>query len=173
MRYKLFNNKANRTNRLAQKIGKRLDRENPKRKMHKALTVALSIVILFVGVVAKEESAPEWVLLMVAALLLVEEYFRLKNRAPRRLWREVMLISACSVAIFAFIPFAMWMDGEVGEQFPVSFTIAFVSLVVVSLALFIYAWMRMRRIKREIAEEKEQLWRRYERQKRLEKLNML
>lgn len=173
MRYKLFNNKANRTNRLAQKIGKRLDRENPKRKMGKMLAVTFSVGPILLGVLLEPGRADEVVVALLPFVLVAMEYLRLKGRAPRRLWREVMLISACSVAIFAFIPFAMWMDGEVGEQFPVSFTIAFVSLVVVSLALFIYAWMRMRRIKREIAEEKEQLWRRYERQKRLEKLNSL
>ena len=172
MRYKLFNNKANRTNRLAQKIGKRLDRENPKRKMHKMVGSVLAVVVLLLAIVGEHSDSIELVVLFTPFVLFAGEVFRLKNRSPRRLWREVMLIALVGTIIFAVFPFAMWMDDVDPVRFK-TFLIIYAVLALIMFVLFIYAWMRMRRIKREIAEEKEQLWRRYERQKRLEKLNAL
>lgn len=172
MRYKLFNNKANRTNRLAQKIGKRLDRENPKRKMGKMLAVAFSVGLILLGAFVEPGRADEVVASVLPFVLVAMEYLRLRNRAPRRKWREIMLISGCGALIFAFFPFAMWMDGESGEHIELFFVI-FAVLSLLMLVLLGFAAWRYRGIKREIAEEKEQLWRRYERQKRLEKLNAL
>lgn len=172
MRYKLFNNKANRVNRLAQKIGKRLDRENPKRKMHKMVGSVLAVVVLLLAIVGEHSDSIELVVLFTPFVLFAGEVFRLKNRSPRRLWREVMLIALVGTIIFAVFPFAMWMDGESGEHIELFFVI-FAVLSLLMLVLLGFAAWRYRGIKREIAEEKEQLWRRYERQKRLEKLNAL
>lgn len=172
MRYKLFNNKANRTNRLAQKIGKRLDRENPKRKMGKMLAVVFSVVLILLGALVEPGRADEVVASVLPFVLVAMEYLRLKGRAPRRKWREVMLISGCGALIFAFFPFAMWMDKESGARIEL-FVGIFAVLSLLMLALLGFAAWRYKLIKREIEEEKEQLWRRYERQKRLEKLNTL
>lgn len=172
MRIKLFNNKYNRTNRLAQKIGKRLDRENPKRKLGKMLAVVFSVVLILLGALVEPGRADEVVASVLPFVLVAMEYLRLKGRAPRRKWREIMLISGCGALIFAFFPFAMWMDGESGEHIELFIGI-FAVLSLLMLVLLGFAAWRYQRIKREIEEEKEQLWRRYEREKRLEKLNML
>lgn len=172
MRYKLFNNKANRVNRLAQKIGKRLDRENPKRKMGKILAVAFSVGLILLGALVEPGRADEVVASVLPFVLVAMEYLRLKGRAPRRKWREIMLISGCGALIFAFFPFAMWMDKESGARIELFIGI-FALLSLLMLVLLGFAAWRYQRIKREIEEEKEQLWRRYEREKRLEKLNML
>ena len=172
MRYKLFNNKANRTNRLAQKIGKRLDRENPKRKLGKIIAVAFSVGLILLGAFVEPGHADEVVASVLPFVLVAMEYLRLKGRAPRRKWREIMLISGCGALLFAFFPFAMWMDGESGEHIALFIGI-FAVLSLLMLALLGFAAWRYRGIKREVEEEKEQLWRRYERQKRLEKLNSL
>lgn len=169
MRYKLFNNKANRTNRLAQKIGKRLDRENPKRKMRKMVAALLAFGLLLPGFFVNQNRASEVVLVVLPFVLVAEACLRLKGRAPLRKWREVMLIAGCGTVCMAFFPFVMIMD-EVATK---PWIWAFASLAVVLLLLFSYAVWRFVCIKREVAEEKEQLWRRYERQKRLEKLNAL
>lgn len=168
MKVVLFNKKANRVNRLAQKIGKRLDRENPKRKMRKIASALLGLSLLVLGLLVDHNIASEVLLVVLPFVLVAEEYLRLKGRAPRRKWREVMLITGIGVAVFAFMTFVMWQDGT-----EPAFVWAFASLAVVLLLLFSYAVWRFVCIKREIAEEKEQLWRRYERQKRLEKLNAL
>ncbi len=172
MRYKLFNNKANRVNRLAQKIGKRLDRENPKRKRGKMIAVAFSLVLILLGALVNSGRAAEVVAALLPFVLVTMEYLRLKGRAPRRKWREVMLIAGCGALIFAFFPFAMWMDKESGARIELFIGI-FALLSLLMLVLLGFAAWRYQRIKREIEEEKEQLWRRYEREKRLEKLNML
>lgn len=168
MRYKPFNKRANRVNRLAQKIGKRLDRENPKRKMRKMVAALLAIGLLLLSFFVNQNMASEVVLVALPFVLVAEECLRLKGRAPRRKWREVMLITGTGVAVFAFMTFVMWQDGT-----EPTFVWAFASLAVVLLLLFSYAVWRFVCVKREVAEEKEQLWRRYERQKRLEKLNSL
>lgn len=168
MRYKLFNKKANRINRLAQKIGKRLDRENPKRKMRKMVSALLALSLLLLGLLVNQNIASEVILVVLPFVLVAEECLRLKGRAPLRKWREVMLITGIGAAVFAFMTFVMWQDGT-----EPAFVWAFASLAVVLLLLFSYAVWRFVCIKREVAEEKEQLWRRYERQKRLEKLNSL
>lgn len=172
MRINLFNIKGTRVNRLTQKIGKRLDRENPKRKMGKMIAVVFSLVLILLGALVDSGRAAEVVAALLPFVLVTMEYLRLKGRAPRRKWREVMLISGCGALIFAFIPFAMWMDKESGARIEL-FVGIFAVLSLLMLALLGFAAWRYKLIKREIEEEKEQLWRRYERQKRLEKLNTL
>lgn len=172
MRINLFNIKGTRVNRLTQKIGKRLDRENPKRKMGKMIAVVFSLVLILLGALVDSGRAAEVVAALLPFVLVTMEYLRLRNRAPRRKWREVMLISGCGALIFAFIPFAMWMDKESGARIEL-FVGIFAVLSLLMLALLGFAAWRYKLIKREIEEEKEQLWRRYERQKRLEKLNTL
>lgn len=172
MRIQLFNNKYNRTSRLTQKIGKRLDRENPKRKLGKMLAVAFSLVLILLGAFVDSGRAAEVVAALLPFVLVTMEYLRLKGRAPRRKWREVMLVSGCGALIFAFFPFAMWMDKESGVRIELFIGI-FAVLSLLMLALLGFAAWRYKQIVREIAEEKEQLWRRYERQKRFEKLSTL
>lgn len=172
MRINLFNIKGTRVNRLTQKIGKRLDRENPKRKLGKMLAVVFSVVLILLGALVEPGRANEVVASVLPFVLVTMEYLRLKGRAPRRKWREVMLISGCGALIFAFFPFAMWMDKESGARIEL-FVGIFAVLSLLMLALLGFAAWRYKLIKREIEEEKEQLWRRYERQKRLEKLNTL
>ncbi|MDO4757636.1 MAG: hypothetical protein Q4A18_00050 [Rikenellaceae bacterium] len=172
MRFRLFNNKANRTNRLARKIGKRLDRENPKRKLGKIIAILFSLGLMLLGAFVDDTRAAEVIVIVLPFVLCTLEYLRLKNRAPRRKWREVMIISGIGIAIFAFFPFAMWMDGADDEQLNI-FLFGFAALSLLMVTLFGYALWRYRNIKRQIEEEKEQLRRRYEREKRLEKLNTL
>ncbi len=172
MRINLFNIKGTRVNRLTQKIGKRLDRENPKRKMGKMIAVVFSLVLILLGTLVNSGRAAEVVAVLLPFVLVTMEYLRLKGRAPRRKWREVMLIAGCGALIFAFFPFAMWMDKESGARIELFIGI-FALLSLLMLVLLGFAAWRYQRIKREIEEEKEQLWRRYEREKRLEKLNML
>ena len=172
MRINLFNIKGTRVNRLTQKIGKRLDRENPKRKMGKMIAVVFSLVLILLGAFVDSGRATEVVAALLPFVFVTMEYLRLKGRAPRRKWREVMLISGCGALIFAFFPFAMWMDKESGARIELFIGI-FALLSLLMLVLLGFAAWRYQRIKREIEEEKEQLWRRYEREKRLEKLNML
>lgn len=64
------------------------------------------------------------------------------------------------------------MDEMEGEQLETVLWF-FLTLACLALLLFGYSLWRFIRIKREIAEEKVLLWQRYERQKRLEKLNTL
>ncbi|MBE6207533.1 MAG: hypothetical protein E7132_02555 [Rikenellaceae bacterium] len=172
MRINLFNIKGTRVNRLTQKIGKRLDRENPKRKLGKMIAVVFSLVLILLGAFVDSGRATEVVAALLPFVFVTMEYLRLKGRAPRRKWREVMLISGCGALIFAFFPFAMWMDKESGARIEL-FVGIFAVLSLLMLALLGFAAWRYKLIKREIEEEKEQLWRRYERQKRLEKLNTL
>lgn len=172
MRINLFNIKGTRVNRLTQKIGKRLDRENPKRKLGKMIAVVFSLVLILLGAFVDSGRATEIVAALLPFVFVTMEYLRLKGRAPRRKWREVMLISGCGALIFAFFPFAMWMDKESGARIELFIGI-FAVLSLLMLALLGFAAWRYKLIKREIEEEKEQLWRRYERQKRLEKLNTL
>lgn len=176
MKIKLFNIRYNRTNRLAQKIGRRLDRENPQRKRHKLFVTGFSIWCILLGAVVNTFVKLAWVeellMLVISLMLLTEEYLRLKGRAPRRKWREMLIMSSCGVVIFLFFPLMMWMDEMEGEQLETVLWI-FLTLACLALLLFGYSLWRFIRIKREIAEEKELLWQRYERQKRLEKLNTL
>lgn len=168
MRYKLFNKRANRVNRLAQKIGKRLDRENPKRKMRKMVSALLGLSLLLLGLFVNQNRASEVVLVVLPFVLVAEACLRLKGRAPLRKWREVMLITGVGVAVFAFMAFVMWKDHT-----EVAFIWAFASITVVLSLLFSYAVWRFVCIKREVAEEKELLRRRLERERRLQKMNML
>lgn len=108
-------------------------------------------------------------MLFMAFWLLTEEYLRLKGRAPRRKWREMMLMSGCGVLIMAFFPLAMWMDHMEGKQV-VTFAWIFQTLAFLSLLLFGYSAWRFIRIKREIAEEIERIRQRERRRKKLELL---
>ena len=175
MRFRLRNipnTKGARKNRLVRKIGKRLDREIPKRKWGKILSAVFGLGIILIGAAMDGGRASEFVAAALPFVLFAIEYLRLKDRAPRPKWREIMLISGCGALIFAFFPFAMWMDKESGARIDLFIGIyAVLSLLMLSLLGFA-AW-RYKRIKQETEIEIEQLRRRHERQRRLEKLNSL
>lgn len=175
MSLQLINIPTTRIHRLARKVGARIDRENPARKVRKMVVVGMGLAFILFGALAETYIRGEWttevVLLVSALLLFAEESLRLKHRAPRRKWRELVLVSGLSVVLFLFVPAALWFDGQ--EEDLAIFAIPFGVLAVLSVVAFGYCMWRFRRLKREIEEEKEQLWRRYERQKRLEKRNTL
>ena len=175
MRFRLLNipnTKGARKNRLVRKIGKRLDREIPKRKWGKILSALFGLGIIFIGAVMDGGRASEFVAAALPVVLFTIEYLRLKDRAPRPKWREIMLISGCGALIFAFFPFAMWMDKESGARIDLFIGI-YAVLSLLMLCLLGFAAWRYKRIKQETEIEIEQLRRRHERQRRLEKLNSL
>lgn len=172
MRFRLLNipnTKGARKNRLVRKIGKRLDRENPQRKWGKILSALFGIGIIFIGAVMDGGRASEFVAAALPFVLFAIEYLRLNGRAPRPKWREIMLISGCGALIFAFFPFAMWMDKESGARIE-PFIYLYGCLSLLMLCLFGFAVWRYRNIRRETAEEIDLMRQRAIRRKKLSQL---
>lgn len=172
MRFRLINipnTKGARKNRLIRKISKRLDREIPKRKWGKILSALFGIGIIFIGTAMDGGRASEFVAAALPFVLFAIEYLRLKERAPRPKWREIMLISGCGALIFAFFPFAMWMDKESGARIE-PFIYLYGGLSLLMLCLFGFAVWRYRNIRRETAEEIDLMRQRAIRRKKLSQL---
>lgn len=169
MRLKLLNYKSTRTNRLVRKIGKRMDRENPQRKWGKIISTTFGIGLFLAGAMLESGRAAELVAIALPIILLAIEYLRLKNRAPRPKWREIMLVSGLGAVIFAFFPFAMWMDKESGARIE-PFIYLYGGLSLLMLCLFGFAVWRYRNIRRETAEEIDLMRQRAIRRKKLSQL---
>lgn len=169
MRLKLLNYKSTRTNRLVRKIGKRMDRENPQRKWGKIISTTFGIGLILAGAMLESGRATELVAIALPIILLAIECLRLKERAPRPKWREIMLVSGLGAVIFAFFPFAMWMDKESGARIE-PFIYLYGGLSLLMLCLFGFAVWRYRNIRRETAEEIDLMRQRAIRRKKLSQL---
>ena len=170
MSMKILRIAGSRRTRLAQKIGKQIDRKHPERKRRRYIHGAAIVALIALNHLCNKSSVLTiiWFCLL-AAYMVYAEFSRLRHKAPRPRWRDLTLESAVGAIVLMCIALMM---GTIDPTDPDAkgLAIAFTAFGGVFLVLFGYALRRLILLKREIAEEKEQIRRREERRRKLELL---
>ena len=161
---------GSRRTRLTQKISKHIEREHPERKRRRYIHGAVIVALIALNHLCDKSSTLTIVWFsLLAAYLVYAEVSRLRNKAPRPRWRDLTLESAVGTVVLLGVALMMaTLDPSDPEA--KGLAIAFAAFGGVFLVLFGYALRRFILLKREIAEEKEQIRRREQRRKKLAQL---
>lgn len=160
---------SKRRSHLVELVRRRMDCENPKRRVVRLLRALSVLFLLFFGFWDMNPLVAEAIYAVTAFFLLVEEFVRLRHRAPRRRWKEMMYEAGVGGLCLFIFPALVLLGEECTTEVVVvmSFMLMF---GLVSMLLFFYALHRYLRLKHEIEEEKEAIRYRLRRQKKLELL---
>lgn len=161
---------GSRRTRLTQKISKRIDREHPERKRKRFVQAALILALILLNHLC-EGNKPLMIIWFIAlfAALIYFEIDRLRRKAPRPRWRDCSLESGMGAAILLFVSILIGTT-EPWTPDNKALVVGLAAAGAASLVLFGFALRRFIFIKREIAEEQEQIRRRAERRRKMELL---
>ena len=162
--------KQNRYRRLSQVISRRIDRENPARKKWRAVRVVVGFILAMTSTLRMGDN--QWLFFCVSLVglyLVIDEVRRLRTKPPRIRWRDALRESGVGVAILFIMTLAVYFDSP-DTILATLVCSLFAASTLLLLAVFIYACLQFRRVKREIEEEKDLIRRREARRKKMSML---